>query len=164
MGDATTELVRTMRFRKLRIAWSVECCLLCLLLIALWVRSYRTEDTIAIRDRGSGYYTYLGSNSGTMFFHRSAIEIFFSPSRRPTPRWNYYARNASEPQAVFVWNSKISPLPIGISFPYWLPVVLAALATAVPWLSRCKRFSLRTLLIAITTIGLMHGIIIATTR
>ena len=29
-----------MRFRKLRIAWSVGCGILCVLLIVLWVRSY----------------------------------------------------------------------------------------------------------------------------
>ena len=29
-----------MRFRKLRIAWSVICSIACVLLIALWVRSY----------------------------------------------------------------------------------------------------------------------------
>ena len=29
-----------MRFRKLRIAWSVACGIACVLLIVLWVRSY----------------------------------------------------------------------------------------------------------------------------
>ena len=29
-----------MRFRKLRIAWSVVCGIACVLLIVLWVRSY----------------------------------------------------------------------------------------------------------------------------
>ena len=31
-----------MRFRKLRIAWSVGCGIACVLLIVLWVRSYKT--------------------------------------------------------------------------------------------------------------------------
>src|SRR6478736_9471608 len=35
-----------MRFRKLRIAWSVGCGILCVLLIVLWVRSYRWCDTV----------------------------------------------------------------------------------------------------------------------
>jgi hypothetical protein len=33
-----------MRFRKLRIAWSVACAIACVLLIALWVRSYWAVD------------------------------------------------------------------------------------------------------------------------
>src|SRR6476619_8444557 len=33
-----------MKFRKLRIAWSVVCGLACLPLIVLWVRSYSRED------------------------------------------------------------------------------------------------------------------------
>src|SRR4051795_6039764 len=37
-----------MRFRKLRIAWSVVWCLACVLLIALWVRSYRRADSLGI--------------------------------------------------------------------------------------------------------------------
>ena len=37
-----------MRFRKLRIAWSVGCGLVaCVLLIALWVRSYWFDDSVA---------------------------------------------------------------------------------------------------------------------
>jgi hypothetical protein len=35
-----------MRFRKLRIAWSVACIIACLLLIVLWVRSYRIADRL----------------------------------------------------------------------------------------------------------------------
>jgi hypothetical protein len=37
-----------MRFRKLRIAWSVACGIACVLLIALWVRSFWWWDTVGI--------------------------------------------------------------------------------------------------------------------
>src|SRR4051794_41164867 len=37
-----------MRFRKLRIAWSVLWGLACVLLIVLWVRSYRGGDSITL--------------------------------------------------------------------------------------------------------------------
>src|SRR4051812_4563925 len=33
-----------MRFRKLRIAWSMACCIACALFIVLWVRSYSSSD------------------------------------------------------------------------------------------------------------------------
>ena len=35
-----------MKFRKLRIAWSIACCIACVLLIVLWVRSRYRRDSI----------------------------------------------------------------------------------------------------------------------
>jgi hypothetical protein len=35
-----------MRYRKLRIAWSVGCAIACVLLCVLWVRSYYHADKI----------------------------------------------------------------------------------------------------------------------
>jgi hypothetical protein len=40
-----------MRFRKLRIAWSVVCAVACVLLTVLWVRSFRPVF-VAIRNSG----------------------------------------------------------------------------------------------------------------
>ena len=37
-----------MKYRKLRIAWSVGCAIACVLLIALWVRSYWRADTAVV--------------------------------------------------------------------------------------------------------------------
>ena len=36
-----------MKYRKLRIAFSAVCGIICLLLIALWVRSYYTIDVVS---------------------------------------------------------------------------------------------------------------------
>jgi hypothetical protein len=47
-----------MKYRKLRIAWSVGWGVLCLLLVALWVRSYWWRDT----------YSGPSHNSGVTFF------------------------------------------------------------------------------------------------
>src|SRR3954470_6536128 len=41
-----------MKFRKLRIAWSVFCSLACVLLIVLWVRSYWYMDQLDCRYSG----------------------------------------------------------------------------------------------------------------
>jgi hypothetical protein len=35
-----------MRYLKLRIAWSAFCCIACVLLIVLWVRSYWQRDGV----------------------------------------------------------------------------------------------------------------------
>src|SRR5689334_18375262 len=49
-----------MRFRKLRIVWSVFWGIACVLLIALWVRSYWFSDTI----RTPNGWTYSSSRGG----------------------------------------------------------------------------------------------------
>jgi hypothetical protein len=43
-----------MKFRKLRLAWSVFCGIACVLLIALWVRSYFAHDALGCVS-GSAY-------------------------------------------------------------------------------------------------------------
>src|SRR6476620_1107606 len=45
-----------MKYRKLRIAWSVLCGMAVLLLIALWVRSYQFQDEV--------YVGYVGPSAG----------------------------------------------------------------------------------------------------
>src|SRR6478609_7250090 len=49
-----------MRFRKLRIAWSVAWGLACVLLIVLWVRSYWWCDTYSLHQMGN---VQLSTNS-----------------------------------------------------------------------------------------------------
>src|SRR5258708_7822240 len=44
-----------MRFRKLRIAFSATCLIACVLLIALWVRSYYSEDILNINVLSRGF-------------------------------------------------------------------------------------------------------------
>ena len=62
-----------MRFRKLRIAWSVLCGIACVLLIVLWVRSYATGDFI-VMDASINKYLIVHSQKGI-------IEVY--PSRKP---------------------------------------------------------------------------------
>jgi hypothetical protein len=52
-----------MKYRKLRIAWSVAWGILCLLLIVLIVRSYSKKEYIFNTD-GTGWITTFGFNSG----------------------------------------------------------------------------------------------------
>jgi hypothetical protein len=42
-----------MKYSKLRIAWAVVCGIVCVLLIALWVRSYWWWDSVVIPIAGS---------------------------------------------------------------------------------------------------------------
>jgi hypothetical protein len=52
-----------MNYRKLQIAWSVGCGVLCLLLILLWLRSYWLFDSARLSST-TGAYTIASRNGG----------------------------------------------------------------------------------------------------
>src|SRR6476660_981818 len=54
-----------MRFRKLRIAWSVGCGVVCVLLIVLWARSYWWQDQAWTRSPAYAVEV-ISSNGGTV--------------------------------------------------------------------------------------------------
>jgi hypothetical protein len=178
-----------MKFRKLRIAWSVGCAIACLLLIVLWVRSYLSYDRMhcplssllidqSLRQRAvelidgrqrihGSQLLILHSIEGRLRVHAGGQSLEgpgwylswwdvestpvdnLSPHRttRVSPRWNYgfgeYGRYAE--------------------FPHWFPVVFFGGLATIPWLHWSKRFSLRTLLIAMTLVAVALGIIVAAT-
>jgi hypothetical protein len=147
-----------MRYRKVRIAWSVACVVACVLLIALWVRSNWWLDeiwitlpsnralgfisaancgSIGIQQRGSDKSVYTGGYSrAELQKEQKSSRIFrgFSIARNTDP-------------ASF------------INMPYWFLVLVFA---ALPWLR--WRFSLRTLLIATTLIAAGLGLAVYVTR
>src|SRR6476660_2540884 len=47
-----------MIFRKLRIAWSVGCAIACVLLIVLWVRSYRSNESLMVNLLGRNFQAH----------------------------------------------------------------------------------------------------------
>src|SRR5690349_13539570 len=57
-----------MKFRKLRIAWSVFWGLACVLLVVLWVRSYWCADTVSINTLWRGWAADITSFDGRLRF------------------------------------------------------------------------------------------------
>jgi hypothetical protein len=51
-------------------------------------------------------------------------------------------------------------LVTAIITPHWLPAMLSAALTVIPWISQSWRFSLRTLLIGITLVAAGLGLIV----
>jgi hypothetical protein len=123
-----------MNYRKLRIAWSVGCGVLCLLLIALWVRSYFATDEILTAQQGQPLrFTSIASLKGS-FVLRTDID----PS-----------------------SSRYTPPTLVISY---APCVVVAIAAALlPWLIS-RRFSLRALLIGMTVAAALLGAAIVALR
>jgi hypothetical protein len=157
-----------MKHRKLRIAWSVAWGVVAVLLCVMWVRSYWWADAFHFPITGK-HLLGVGSAQGGM----TAIKSEFVPGYYKS-RWQLDHESTADPSIAEVYQPKNRPgyygaLGLGIidsapffvvCIPYWLLLSAAIAVATAPWLPWSKRFSLRTLLIAITIIGLMLGTIV----
>jgi hypothetical protein len=148
-----------MKFRKLRIAWSVFWGLACVLLIVLWVRSYNRTETVSKTNKNL-ISTTFGSGYGLAYFIRSddSAVVFGDPFEDAEESgWKYSSVPAAPgPPHKLGWNSDAKLLIVPV--PYWCPVLLAAAFATAPWLR--WRFSLRTLIIATTLVAVVLGLIV----
>lgn len=162
--------------RYLRIGWSVFFGVLCLLLIVLWVRSYWWVDAM---------YGHLGVGGVNSFVVESAeaqTTIYVGLlSIRHVDGWPWggdsewglldesvlnicdrhfceLRREAAIPN-FSVYHSRWGHGAITI--PNWYPVATCITLTAFPWVRWSRRFSLRTLLIAITLVALALGLYVS---
>jgi hypothetical protein len=142
-----------MRFRNLRIAFSATCLLACVLLIVLWVRSYWHRQFIFSVNK-SALYTGVGSDSGIVQFSRQTLtNEEYSGSRS----WSYNSvSNRLLYGDTFRWST--SKAGLLVRAPHWSLILLSAGFATLPWLR--WQFTLRTLLIATTLVGVVLGIIV----
>jgi hypothetical protein len=151
-----------MKHRKLRIAFSAVCGVLCLLLIALCVRSYHHDDTLYVRVLGIRVVQF---NSAIGHFviesPSSAIQLRRHPSywhfmTRPiAPLDEAMSQRRFSPPMFLISLTLASP---GILMPFWIPLLVLGLMAGMPWIA--WRFSLRTLLIATTVVAVGLGLIV----
>jgi hypothetical protein len=146
-----------MKFRKLRIAWSGACGAVCLLLIALWARSYWRAEVVtgrhiahyeAISVRGRLKLSLLDDPWPVPLVsnHKS-----FGPDQRESDILYEHVQLYANGRG-FRWDKHVRVL-----LPYWFPVVLLAICAGLPWLP--SRFSLRTVLIATTLVAVVMGLV-----
>jgi hypothetical protein len=160
-----------MNYRKLRIAWSVVWGVACLLLIALWVRSYWRWDRLngssfgmivqmsSIRGTFNGRYFAAGPGAATPWSWSSFSNLRLTDD--PKHIWG----DGPYGTVGFGWYSgqlKIRIDSQSIQVPYWFPVMLFLTLGAAAWLP--WRFSLRTLLIAMTLVAVVLGAILYAVR
>jgi hypothetical protein len=153
-----------MRFRKLRIAWSVGWGALCLLLIALWVRSQAGMDELYV-----GFRAYQQIRIHT---RPDGLRIHIDELRKPVFRawrWRYiapYEQRFRSP--VFPWEydeqvagfaDEYSRGHLALAIPYWFLTLTCAVAAVLLAPKTRWRFSLRTLLIATTLVAVALGVI-----
>ena len=154
--------------RGLRIAVSAVCGIVCVLLIGLWVRSYKVQDDIR-RCNGRNLFniqSYRGEiGIGRWGFGKpipwqwevDTIEIFDESSKR---LWSPMKDQAPLSYIGVRWQT-LSPLHL-FAIRYWSLVSLSAVFAILPWLR--WRFSLRTLLIATTLIAIVLGLVVWSSR
>jgi hypothetical protein len=152
-----------MRFRKLRIAWSIGCGLVAALLMALWVRSFWTLDMVSRIDCRN-IDTTFGSLDGTLYLaHFNAKVAYEGHAINPwAPRdWSYESHETPGTyHGQFEW--KRGPTSLNVSLPHWSLAISIALIGAAPWFGR--RFSLRTLLFVMTLVAVTMGLVVWASR
>jgi len=152
-----------MRFRKLRIAWSVVCGVVAVLLIVLWVRSYRQVEWVQ-GPVTAHWYLVLGTTDGQLRINRIHDTQWTPPRMR---RWEYqstplayaYPKPSDRPKW---WHFKLARYYAVV--PTWFLLILCASLGAMPWRVSLRRFSLRTLLIATTLIAATLGLVVWSLR
>jgi hypothetical protein len=164
-----------MKYRKLRIAWSLLCGILCLLLIALWVRSYSRWDQLA--------GIWFANNSVLIMSVRGTVYGGYSTTDgRRTWSWSSFTNprlsNAPQfpdgmiiadigPNALRGIELNLGPMGFGTGFqsvlaPHWFLVMVSFTLAGIAWLP--WRFSLRTLLIAMTLVAVGLGLAVYAAR
>jgi hypothetical protein len=147
-----------MNYRKLRIAWSLGWGVICLLLIALWVRSLSYSDFLyGSTTNGSGFVSIV-SSYGSL----SLIQSPNPPSLREL-EWEVDRIPILDPMTM-AWRPAYysDQRSAELLIPFWMiGAVLIAMGVG-PWFGR--RFSLRTLLIAATVVAVGLGLLVMMLR
>jgi hypothetical protein len=135
-----------MRFRKLRIAFSATCLVACVLLIALWVRSYKHDDALQAHSPSSSPLVLRSFKGQLSFWRWHGVN---AARRIPTKSLNEdldEILSASRPPRFYWGFARIASPLAGVVVPHWFPVLISAALAAIPWLPWwSNRFSLRTL-------------------
>ncbi len=155
----------TLKYRKLRIAFSAVCGIICLLLIALWVRSYYVPGRIVI----------VRSPVGTIMAYSAAGHLITTATTsalqaKPLGVWPQGDGNTriSDPPLDFIIYPDFGFAAVSLTntsaleLPYWFSVAVLAALSALPWLR--SRFSLRTLLIGMTLVAVLLGAAVWTVK
>jgi hypothetical protein len=146
----------------------------CVLLIALWVRSYWWQDQYVL-GLTKTQFIHGESARGWISFRSHWVSLYdpyFAWMKFEWRGWRFNSFSIDE------WDGSLLPNPawrwhlrpgttqshFTATFPYWLPILVTAALAAVPLLPWSKRFSLRTLLIATTLVAVALGTIIYLAR
>ena len=140
----------------LRVGFSILCMLACIGLSVLWLRSYRWSDDFITGLTGSREFIVHSMRGTTAWYIRSHS----GPSRY----WTIESESVellTQGIQVPSWHRPLFKIQLfrrPILLPHWMFVMLWASLSAAPWVRWSRRFSLRTLLIAMTMVAIGLGI------
>jgi hypothetical protein len=154
-----------MKFCKLRIVWSVTWGLLAVLLVVLWVRSYWTYDQLSVL-QGNGGWSVVVSARGQMRWGNNYFGDYDSS-------WSVVSKSVNNPALITGECLDYPTIPSyrGLILrddynhtyvPHWYAIFAFGTLASIPWLR--WRFSLRTLLIAMTLVAAVLGLIVWASR
>jgi hypothetical protein len=123
------------------------------LLIVLWVRSYRVHEGF-YRVNSANNLTGFGWNGGAL----GCNYVNIAPTGTP-PKWNYFAAPPVAPYQGF--RGSFSKGEFFVVVPFWFLVLLTVITATVSNLPLSKRFSLRALLIATTLVAVVLGLVVS---
>src|SRR5688500_16229252 len=118
-----------MRFRKLRIAFSAVCGMICLLLVALWVRSTSSRDMLIFTIPGSiqvQVFSKIGRTNVSAYKTQEPLpwgvrSKYMSPGRRQVEEL------LDQKQKRFdIYFAEDDPAMYGFAAPHWFLVLLSA--------------------------------------
>ena len=157
-----------MKYRKLRIAWSVTWGVMAVLLCVLWIRSYWWYERIVFGlGNNNGFHaSHVVGQLRFIAFDDSNVNGFWQPANSvwgraqwPVDEWRASESHKKDlPASPLGFGGRIWPARFLLFVPYWFLVLIVTCFVAAPWVA--YRFSLRTLLIAMTLIAVGLGAVI----
>jgi hypothetical protein len=142
-----------MKYRKLRIAWSVACGILCLLLVTVSIRSHGRVDRIEA-------LLFNRTCTAELTWGSVRVDVDSDPEGfRPGGRYSgYVGINSNSRKRHVYFFARGGNITVG--FPFWPLVLVPAMGAVVAWWRPKISFSLRTLLIGMTVIAAVLGLVI----
>jgi hypothetical protein len=159
-----------MKFRKLRIAWSVACILAIEPVCWLWVGSYHAATNWPKPQIECGDFAVYSVEGrleaiNAMFVESSGVsnDSYYVPNRFQWVPYDFESESfANRLGFHFQWWSRSVWI---VAIPYWFLAALAGVFAAAPWMRPLEwRYSLRTLLIATTLVAVVLGIVSFSTK
>jgi hypothetical protein len=138
------------------------CGIACVLLIVLWVRSYKWNDY--------RYKCVYGMRA--LLLDSAHGQVAISTTLLPATFGSNWSESGSDdmdgtPGAIQRFTENKLGFAVmtdtnnfSVVLPHWFALALIATCAAAPWMQWSKRFSLRTLLIATTLVAMVLGLIV----
>jgi hypothetical protein len=145
----------------LRIAFSATCGIICLLLVALWVRSYWWHD-IFYRQVPQAKVQAESTEGALLFFNFRELQRESAPLGNGWTRRSQLHPRTKIPPLSGIFRSLDGPIGASLQIPLWIATLVPAALAAAPWFR--WRFSLRTLLVAMTLAAVGLGLIVRVVR